>query len=224
MPSYTRGKPRNTLTFVRMGAASNLYYGFKTKDLASIGGVTAADLADCGHLTVAQVPATGSILILGANSPKPPRVKKRIAVNPSSATQGSVSTFCAPAALGAAAAAGFLLAKPGRGVKITPDGRSVSAAAKPSATGGLYVFPMNKDDFTAYSAVLGLEIPNTAAERAQCYTGSSSPRPAIAKKTVAAGAGIATVSSFVSYDAIDAAITAGWEIIKEATPGLVGGA
>lgn len=223
MPSYTRGKSRDKLTFVRMGAASTLYYGFRTKDLAAVGGVSAADLTACGHQLVSEM-AASNILILGANSPKPPRVRKRVAANPTNAQQGSVSTFCAPASLGTAAAAGFFLSKGGRGVKITPTGRSVTAAAEVSATGGFYCFPMNSADFAEVSADLGLIIPNSAAERAKCYTGTTSPRPAIVKKQIAGAAGAAgsTISTFCSYDKIDTAIVAGWEVIKEAIPGLLG--
>lgn len=214
MPSYTRGQRRDKFVFVKVSTSSNLYYGFKTKDFGAIAGVSAADITALGHLEASALPAS-RITIVGANSPKPPRVKKITNNAPSATQQGSVSTYCAISSLATATAAGWQMVDGGRGVKVTNNTRTVTVGAKIEG-GGYYLFPMNASDVTTYAAALGLETaPNiSATERAQAFSGSSYPKPDIVSITTANG----NFSSFCSFDAIDAALAAGYEILKTRKP------
>lgn len=214
MSSYTRGKKREKLTFVKVSLTQALYYGFKTKDLASISGVSAGDLVALGHLEVAGLPA-GRITILGANSPKPPRVRKVVNKTPGANVQASVSTYCGVNAIATAAAEEWQLVNAGRGVHVSNNARTVTVGAKIQG-GGYYLFPMNAADATQYATALGLELPTnlSATERSQAFSGTSYPKPAVIKISTAQG----TFSSFCSHDAIDAALESGYELVKAAKP------
>lgn len=176
MPEYTRGSLRDVLTFVPVNP--RLYYGWKTVDLAARTGIGAAEIkTQLGHMTAAEASAVASaVLVTGANSPKPARVVKRDATAPIS-QPSSTSTFVAYNSLATAAAGGWGLAKPARGVRLTAnvDGkRSVTAIAELS-NGALYCFPLNRVDFDRVSPVLGLQsaaFVTTTTERNLLVTGS----------------------------------------------------
>jgi hypothetical protein len=214
MPSYTRNKKREKLTFVKVSLTQALFYGFKTKDLASLSGVSADDLIALGHLDAAGLPAT-RITIIGANSPKPPRMRKIVNKTPGANVQASVSTYCAIDKIATAAAAEWQLVNAGRGVHVSNNARTVTVGAK-IAGGGYYLFPMNAADAASYAETLGLELPTalSGVERAQAFSGTSYPKPAVIKIATAAG----TFSSFCSHDAIDLALSVGYELVKAAKP------
>lgn len=212
MPSYTRGALRDKLTFVAINPQV-LYYGFTTKDFASIAGLglSEADINALGHLDAAAVPSIG-IRIIAANSPKPPRVKKVINPRPGPSQQGDVSTFCATDAVKSAEANKWKFAKPGRSVTITNSNRTWTMGAD-LANGGLYLFPMNPTDAEAYADVLGLQRPTQISqiERQKAFSGTSRPKPARMKLTLSTGG---TVNAFCSTLNIDNALDQGWQLVK----------
>lgn len=216
MPSYTRDKKRDQLTYVPVNDI--LLYGFKTKDLSSIAGVSLATLQDkLGHISAQAAAAlTGKILVLGANAPKPPRVTKKIA-NASAAAQQSVSTFCSKSTLALAMQDGWTVSNRGRGVILTAP-----SAAKPQQTaiatlsdGTLYCFSLNKEDFTSFSADLGLEGSSKVTsdtERKKLVFGTNIPKPGKAKRVLPTGA---TFTSYYSTNKAGSLGTAGFGILTE---------
>lgn len=213
MPLYTRGQNRDKLTFVKANAI--LLYGFYTKDLDAIASVSAADLTALGHMDATAAAAVASgIRVIGANSPKPPRVSKKIA-NATINTQASVSTFCGFDAIAAAGGAGFKLIKPAQKanlVGLNSSRRSMTAIATLSNS-LLYCFSMNAADFTQYGAALGLKSAGditTDTERRKLIFGSNSSRPG--RATLATENGDFT--SFFSTASEEALGAAGWAITK----------
>jgi hypothetical protein len=212
MPSYTRGILRDQLTFVKIGDSS-LYYGFTTKDFASLTGVSlsVANIATLGHLQSTNVP-TGGLRIFGAKSPKPPRMTKVVNANPGPSQQGTVSTFVATNNVAAAETEKWKLTNPGRGVTLTNNARSKTVGATLTG-GGIYLWPMNATDVTTYATELGLQIPEqiSAIERAKAFSGATRPRPAKVTKPDANGKNF---SSFCSADKLDNLLAAGWQLLK----------
>ncbi len=180
MPSYTRNVKRDQLVFVP--ANSKILYGFKTKDLTAIGGISASDISALGHLTSAAASTqTGKILVVGCNAPKPPRVSKKISTA-AAGTQQTVSTFCGVTNLATALGAGWNLAKQGKGVllKAASATRGSLTVIAELSNGALYCFPMNKTDFDTHGASLGLKSSaeiTTTAERDSLVRGSRVPKP-----------------------------------------------
>ncbi len=216
MPGYTRDKKRDQLVYVPLN--STLYYGFKTKDLSSIAGITASDLTNqLGHVDAATAAGlTGKILILGANAPKPPRVTKKIA-NAAPGTQQTVGTFCARGKLATAMSAGWNVSDRGGNVTLrAPNASSGSQTAIAELSDGtLYCFPLNKEDFTSYGASLGLKSASditTQTERDKLVAGTSKPRPGRAKIVLGSGS---TFQSFFSTSAADDLPGAGFDILEE---------
>lgn len=226
MPPYTRGRDRNLyyISLVAGGAAPggfSLYYGFTTQDIDIVPTVSGAKTL-LGHLTV--VPTNG-YKIVGASAPKPPRVKKNLATDPTE--QSSVTTFCAPANLIAAKGQGWKTAKQGKQVKLSGGRKTVMVFAT-MENGSAYVFPLNRVDFATHGATLGLELAstlNTATERARAFSGATSPRPGVATlETLAAAAAgnndavaYSTFSTFYSTAQADSIVTApgNWTISGE---------
>lgn len=199
MSSYTRGKFRDVLTYVLLFSTPvNIYYNWSAKDIAALAGVSKGDLTSAlGHLYTV---ANSSIVIVGASSPKPPKVRKIINRNPTASQQGSVSTFCATGSLNTALSAGWKLGGRGRITSIQNNARTVTALAGIS-NGAVYASPMNAADYNSYKTELALIDPttiNTANERNLIVRGASRPRAAHATKTLSDGS---TVSGYYSPDA-----------------------
>lgn len=181
MPSFTRGKKRDVLTYVPINDL--LFYGFSTKDLSNIPGVSTQDIAALGHVGSDAVPS-GKIRVFKADAPKPPRVKKSLSGPVTQ--QGSVSTFCAPANLAAALAAGFKKSKSANLLSLrAPSANSRSHSAIAELTdGSLYVFSLNSADFTLYGEAFGLKSATTVTsetEKKKVVRGSSLPKPGVAQ-------------------------------------------
>jgi hypothetical protein len=194
-------------------ANGNVYYGFKTKDLANVQGVSAGDLQALGHKQASELSA-GALIMLRAQAPKPGRAKKTVTANPTASQQGTVSTFYGKGQESAALAAGWDLLNGGRAVGLTNNVRTVSAGAVIS-NGFFYIFPMNKTYFDTYKSALGLVAPteiNTDVEEGLLVRGSSRPRPGRAILELASGG---TVNTFYSYDAISTAKQAGFKLISK---------
>ena len=214
MPPYVRGVGRPDLIYVRINEF--VLYGFARKDLTKIPGVTAADITPLGHLTAAAAGGTaGAILCLGANAPKPARVRKRL--GNAVTAQGSVSTFCSYNALAAAAGAGWRLVKPVHYVSLSGPsaGRRGQTVIAELSNGTLYAFSMNTADVTAYAGALGLQAAaavTTDVERKKLVRGSNVPRPGKAGLEVAVGGGtpdtpISGFSRFESFYSTNAELT-----------------
>lgn len=199
MPSYTRGQLRDQTRFVLLFTAPlNIYYNWSAKDLATLAGVSQADLTT--HLGHLETVAPTSVVIVGASSPKPPTVKKILLRNPTATQQGSVSTFCAPANLNVALVNGWKLAGSRKVTSIKKNARTVTALAKISNE-MIYGSPMNAADHTNYAGELGLIDPatiNSTNERNTVVRGASRPIAGHAFKVLPDGS---TVSSYFSYDA-----------------------
>lgn len=214
MPAYTRGKKRDQMTFVAVN--TSIRFGWKSKDLSSITGVSAGDLTNLGHLQQSALTGAGLILVIGAQSPKPARVTRKIS-NAGVGQQQSVSTYCAYDKLAAILGAGWNLASAKRSVTIrnaSPDRPSQTAIATLS-DGSLYCFSMNKADFDSYAAALGLESASTitnATERNKLVAGCSKPRPGKAGLQLAGGA---SFSSFFSTDKLGSLLDAGYDVLSE---------
>ena len=201
MPSYSRGKTRDNLVAVNVyEEARNIFYAFKTKDLASLNGVATSDIQALGHRLIDTLP-DGSLFFLRAQTPKPPRARKVINKNPNVGEQGSVSTFYGYGRERQVLAAKWDLSTPAKAVNLRSKSRYLTAIAKIS-NGALYAFPMNKRDFDNYGGILGLLSPNqitTDTEQSKLVTGSSRPKPGKASKDLGGGA---SFSSFYSFDAV----------------------
>ncbi len=214
MPPYTRGRPRDVLTFIQM-PGNRLYYGFNTQDFAGTAGLnlSLAEMIVLGHLDASQVPADG-IRIFAANSPKPPRVKRVVNRRPTANQQGDTSTFCSPNNLRQAEADGWKFAKSGRSVTITNSNRTWTMGVELEG-GGLYLFPMNPIDADAYADVLGLQRPAqiSQTERQRAFSGTSRPRPAKVKLEIA---GQSTINAFCASNSIDKALSNQWQLVKPA--------
>ena len=208
MPAYTRGKKRDQTRYVKANAV--LYYGFRTKDLSTVTGVTAGDLTALGHLTTLP---TNAVACFAANAPKPPRVTKRIA-GATATSQGSVSTFCGFDALAAALSAGWNLSKDGRAVGLRNTGRTITAVVELTPGGVLYAFPMNQADFAQYAAELGLQSAatiTTAAEVNRLVRGSTYPKPGRATKELDTGANVVTFYAPEQLGTLQSP-TSGWRV------------
>lgn len=198
MPSYTRGQLRDQNVAVKLTATT--FYQFKTKDLASIAGISASDLAVLGQIPIADDGSglpSGATVFLRANSPKPARVGKKLNSN-SGNVQSNISTFCSFDALTNALRAGWNLQKQALTVSLSITGKQITAIAELS-NDVLYCFSLNKADFDQYKEQLGLvgaETITTDAERARLVRGSSLPKPGKAKLKLENGK---TFSTFCSH-------------------------
>ena len=191
MPSYLRGQERDLIRFVKVYTNSELYYGFNTKDFASLTGygLNEEDITPLGHLALDAVPDAG-ILIFRANAPKPQRVKKVINKNPTAEQIGNASTFIAAGQLRAASAQGWKLAADGRGISLTSNGRNTTAVADLDNSEGLYAMSMNANDFDTFKDDLGLDNKatiTTQADRLRIFKGTSRPYPNIVGKRLDRG-------------------------------------
>ena len=213
MPSYTRGETRENLTLVRVNSSeSTLYYGWKSKDLASETNVATSDLIALGHTNFENL-ASGSIYTLRAQAPKPGRCNKIIRRNPTVVQKGSVSTFYGAGSLKTALAAGWNPIKRPRTVSLTNTPRYVTAVAELS-NGVFYVFPLNKADFETYKAALGLKAPRevrSTAERNRLVRGASVPRPGRVGKDLGDGK---TFSTFFSTESESSALDTDLKLIE----------
>lgn len=198
MPPYTRNVKRDKLVFVPVNA--KILFGFKTKDFASLGGISSSDITALGHLTAESASTqSGKILVIGASAPTPPRVTKRLE-NAAAGNQRSASTFCSSTSLASALNAGWTLSKQGRGVllKAASASRGTLTAIATLSNGAKYAFPMNAADFNQYGAALGLESSaaiTTDTERNALVRGSRVPYPG--KASIELGDG-GTFTSFFS--------------------------
>lgn len=219
MSRFNRGRSREDLRFVAINDL--LFYGFKTKDAASIPGVSASDLTALGHQTATAIADNNTkILVFAPRAPKPVKFKKSLS-NPAGQQQ-SFTAFCAYNAKATALAAGFTpVAKSGRKVSlraaVSGNGSKISAIAE-MENGALFVWPMDSTDFGAYSTELGLQsaanITTEAERKVLVAAPGAGMRPGRAVKQLAEG----TISSYFSFGANIAA--SGWSVTAEENLGI----
>lgn len=218
MPSYLRGRKRDNLVFVAV--SEMVYFGFRTKDFASLAGFSASDLAVIGHKELGA--ATG-FKIIGARAPQPPKVKRPIP-NASVGQQKSISTYCAFDKLGDATAAGWSITKRKRPIAVkapsTIRGTMTAIAILSDLSG--YCFPLNKADFDEFGAELGLKSTlqvTSELERARLVSGSSIPYPGRAVKSLPGGNSFSTFFS-TETDVLEAgyAILSNEKVLLDAPP------
>lgn len=214
MAEYLRGQYRDVLTFVPLNPL--FHYGWKTKDLAAAVGVSSADLTtQLGHMTPVQASqVANSIMVLGANSPKPARVTKRDRTAPISQT-ASTSTFIAFNKMAQATAAGWTMSKGARGVRLTAnvDGKRKITAIATLSNGLLYCFPLNRVDFDRVAETLGLQSAatiTTTLERQKLATGCTT-KPGRASIDNSGG----TFSTFFSTASLATVVAAGYTIVSD---------
>lgn len=214
MPASTRGVKRSEVTFVLV--SEFLAYGWASADISALPGVSQAELTDgLGHLKEGSM-FTGYVRVMGANAPKPARVKKQIP-NAPFGTRSSVSTFCAYDKLAAAQVAGWQMSKPGRSMKV-----SVPGAGKRTWTGVMvlsnslwYAQPVDAIAATPeVTDIIGILRPNqiTANGRKLLVRGSRS-KPGICEVPLADGSGVAQLP--FSTQRRDNVLDAGYSIIRD---------
>lgn len=215
MPSYTRGKLRDQLVFVRPRADSSLFYGWKTKDLGSISGISEAELREqLGHVKASELNSVPGVL--RANAPKPARVKKTVNRNAAATAQVSISTFCDATKLKTALSEGWTIGKNGLGVSVSRSARSETCVVE--VDGVLYAYPMNKADFEAYKALIGAKDTLTDADLKRMVRGSSNPRPPKMGLQISTGDVVSSFSCYVSEDKVSSLLSDGWQLLDDGTP------
>lgn len=215
MSVNTRGKKRDTLVYVLVNAST--YYGWKRKDLASLSGVTEADLTTIGHLKAEGATlAAGSRIIIGAKNPQPARITRRI-TTATVGQQQSISTFCAYDKTAAALGAKWTVAQSRKAVTLQAPSasRGSQTAIATLSDGSKYCFSMNKADFDSYATELGLDAASTITtetERNKLVSGSTRPKPGRAAKRLEDGS---SFSSFFSSAKQGDMLGAGYSILSE---------
>lgn len=222
MANPTRGQARDKAFYVKANA--NIAYGFKTKE-ENATGVSDADLNTQLGWTTFSASAGGAVtlVVFGADLPKPPRVTKRLAGN------RSFSGFCAFDKLrDALNLHGWTFAKQGR--PIAAGGGEVKRLVgvpltNPSGNESttLYGFLMRRDDITAYPQLiqeLGVDLTLGEGALKRMVIGTSRPRPGRAATDVTVNGRKSTFSSFYdpskedSLFALNAEGTAAWRQVK----------
>lgn len=226
MPSYVRGRDNTILRFVQIDEAKPIFYGWKSFDLSSLSSLSSADLTVLNHVTPAQMGlASGAIGIIGANSPKPARVRKTLIRRPTAAQQGSVSTFIGGDALvdwEVLIEAGWELVTPAKRVTISDNDRSQTVGALCS-NGGIYCFPLSKTVPEAVYTELGLFKATELrldSNYKKCFSGTSKPRPPKVQKDGIPNGDGATYDAhtFCSVDVYENALQTGWLPVKGEVP------
>lgn len=222
MPPTTRGVKRDRLTYVFVNYS--IMYGFKTQDISRLPGIAESELSvNLGHLAADLLNIFGeSIRIFGANSPKPPRVKKKL-----QGTIKSVSTFCGYDYLEEAAEALWFPTSYGLTPRLTgPNSPRSKITAfvqiqrtynETQIAEGFYGFQMNKQDFITYSQDLKLFSSQelTESEREKIFFGASAPKPGKASKTIIANGRKAVFTTFYDDSRQSELTNAGWKCSSE---------
>jgi hypothetical protein len=131
MPISTRGRSRDTTRAVRVNP--NLHYGFKTFDLATLPGISAADVLALGQKPLAS--GLG-LVVFSPRAPKPARFSKRLFTG----LQSSIAAFGDGSSVGAISTAqgsGWRLTKPVSKLRLSRTARTREAIIP--ATNTLYV-------------------------------------------------------------------------------------
>lgn len=197
MPSVLLGKSKDELHFVSV--TSRLMYGFKSRDLSSIPGITADDLTALGHSINPTTFISGQIYIYGANAPKPARMSKKTSGGAN--VPKTVTTFCAYNTIPTAMAKKWSMTKKPRGISTkAASGPGKEQTGVVNVNGGLYCFSCDRATLATYGADLGIADASAISsqiERERAYRGASWPRPGTASLLVDAGNGVlGTVSTF----------------------------
>lgn len=207
MAHPTRGIARDKSFHVK--ANENISYGFKTKD-ENATGITESDLTNQLGWTPFAASADGgavTLVVFGANVPKPPRVTKKLAGG------RSFSGFCAYNKFrDALNVHGWTFSKQGRPtasgggqIKRLVAVALTNPSGQPSTT--LYGFLLRRDDISLYPTFiteLGIDLTLGDGAIKRMVMGTSRPRPGRASTSVSnqAGplpAGVDTSASFSAF-------------------------
>jgi hypothetical protein len=202
-----RGVKRDKRIAVKVSTIQKLFYEFRTKDFSAATSISAADLSTIGHIALGDegdntAIGQGSILLINCNSPRPPRVSKKLA-RPSGNSQAarrapnSASTFCAVDKVKAATAAGWRVQDRGLAPGVGSTPKSIITGARLS-NGLIYVFPLERASYSIAKEPLGLIDPetiNNESERARLIRACTAPRPGKATKNFPDGSTLTTFYS-----------------------------
>lgn len=170
-----------------------------------VSGISDSELIEeLGLINVTENGLGGKIGVMGANSPKPPRLSKR-------GTNGeSVTTFCSPLKYRSALSKGYSIASRGRSRGVLDSAQKESAAVE--IYGLIYCWSAYGTLFTAgggeLATLCGISRADTLvssqSEVERVVFGTSRPRPAEAKFQIQSGAGSTSkpiLSLFISEEA-----------------------
>lgn len=186
MPISTRGKKRDQLKAVAI--TSSIFYGFATKDLSAIAGISSSDIVALGQKDTTALGA-GAIVIYGAKAPRPGIFRKNI----TGGQQDSVRTFgdaSTATTVATAFAAGWRLQKPIRPGSVG-GGKRMRAIAVEVSNGLLVICYIPNEDLTSGDAVLlGWKTSIAAADVRKLVRGANNIKAARVTKTSEAGLSI----------------------------------
>lgn len=183
MPISTRGKKRDQLKAVAI--TNSLFYGFATKDLASIAGISAGDIVALGQKNTTDL-GQGALVVYGAKAPRPGIFRKAV----TGGNQDSVTTFgdaSTATTIATAFAAGWKLQKPIKPGSVG-GGTRMRAIAVQVSNGLLVVCYIPKEDLTSGDAtLLGWKTSINAADIKKLVRGANNVKAARVSKTSDAG-------------------------------------
>lgn len=183
MPISTRGKKRDQLKAVAI--TNSLYYGFATKDLAAIAGISSSDIIALGQKDTTALGA-GALVVYGAKAPRPGVFRKAI----TNGQQDSATAFgdaSTATTIATAFAAGWKLQKPIKPGSVG-GGKRMRAIAVEVSNGLKVICYIPKEDLTSGDAtLLGWETSITAADIKKLVRGANNIKAARVSKTSDAG-------------------------------------
>ncbi len=173
-------------------ANEHVLYLFRPADSSRVVGLGNAPYTQLGWGPAVVLALFSQPKILGANSPKPPRVCKQFG-------QRNFSAFCGTDKLSDAKAAGWRLDKAALSTSLRREGKTITAVIQ---LGGVnYCWPVSSADFAAFGQELGWKHPSSITsetEQARCVRASGLPRPGKIKLKLEGGS---VFSSFVAPNA-----------------------
>jgi len=188
MPTSTLGKKHENEIIVK--ATPNIFCYYRVRDYAAIPGVTAGDLTAVGHQAIGSNGA-GTIVVAGANAPKPARFRKKLSgTNEVPTTQEYLTVVgngVDAAQITTAAQAGWRITTPYRLCSFGDSAKSKNVAIQLS--NGVYaVRHVATASATEENATLfGWQLTMSDTLLKKAVRGSHTARPAIVKKAVNGG-------------------------------------
>lgn len=217
MAVYQQGITRDKIYFCPIN--SQAFKRYKTKDYVALPGVSTTEF-NIAALGLQLETPTNKLILVGAQSPNPPRVSRPIrnTADLDATTQDRISTYCSYLLVSALTKPGvWTIVEGGTSVSLRSDSASISAIVEVKNIGNLtysVVVPMNQVTFTNVANTLGLKHPNTITtqiERERLVFRSNNPKPGKASKYEIKN-GKKVLRSSVCSDGID--FTNGWQRVK----------
>jgi hypothetical protein len=218
MANYTQGISRDKIYFCEINALA--VKRFKTKDYVSLPGISSSEFNEA-ELGLQLTAPSGKLILVGAQSPAPPRVSRPIRntvdLNPD--TQDRISTFCSYLTVATLTKPGvWTITQKSKAVSLRRDVGSTSAIVIVQNLAQLeywLVIPINTTTFNAVKAPLGLGNPleiTTNIERARLSFRANNPRAGKASKYTVKN-GRKSLASHPCSDGID--LIDGWQRVEE---------